>query len=148
MFGPLLNGVNYQWYNCSNQSLVQGETSRTISLNLGDTNSYALILTLSGIGCKDTSDCLSIPIIQTIKNTGIPAFELFPNPSKGKVRLIGNLRENVEITIFDSKGLPLIKWSIDELIEEELELTEFPKGVYYLRLYSKLKEENIKLILN
>lgn len=48
-------GATYQWINCSNTTVLMGETNQSYTIT--DTDSYAVIVTQNG--CSDTSSCVN-----------------------------------------------------------------------------------------
>lgn len=48
--------INYQWYNCTTNTIISGATSKDFSVN--SSSDYAVILTKQG--CTDTTNCMQV----------------------------------------------------------------------------------------
>jgi len=95
------NGVTYQWINCSNNTIITGETN--VSYTPTQSGSYAVIIAQNG--CQDTSSCQSIQLA-SLKEITSEDVIIFPNPSSGEFSLnIGDqLKGQLEISIYSSLG--------------------------------------------
>lgn len=98
----------------------------------------------------DTVQCiLSYPCSLTgVDENEEEGLNIFPNPSDGIFNIEGSTENSLkELTIYDSNGrLVLIR--NHNIKNNSIDLSAFPKGMYYLRSNSKQKDFNIKLIRN
>jgi hypothetical protein len=120
-------GVVYQWIDCSNSSIIIGETN---ALFVPTTSgSYAVII--SNGACEDTSACRTI-IIQTIGEISLSKNEirLYPNPSQGIVNVVST--DKLErLRLYDLNGK--IKLECHENCAG-LNVSEIERGVYLLKI--------------
>ena len=73
-------------------------------------------------------------LVQDVNELNVKNISLYPNPSTGivNVRNSGDL----DISVFNSLGLELINVKIYSDIEKSIDLSQYPNGVYYIRLYN------------
>lgn len=86
-------------------------------------------------GCSDTSSCYEINTVGISHNNSRPAISIYPNPSNGKFQIsVGNLQqsENFNLEIFNIEGKQIYQ-SINS--NSEIELSNQPKGIYFLKIY-------------
>src|SRR5690554_2213116 len=95
------NGVTYQWINCSNNTIITGETNS--SFTPSQSGSYAVVVYQNG--CQDTSSCKTIQLA-SLEELSSENFTIYPNPSSGNFSLnIGDqLLGKLEITIYSALG--------------------------------------------
>ena len=67
---------------------------------------------------------------------------IFPNPTKGKFRIESENRTISDVSVIDLSGRIIYSDSFKNVNSKEIDLTEFPKGLYILQL----NIENEKLI--
>lgn len=71
-------------------------------------------------------------------------FTIWPNPTSGIIRISGNDFNKLEV--YNATGQLIISKVNNE---KELDLSNNPKGIYFLKIYdSNQKAENIKIIIN
>jgi len=132
-----------------------GDTTQTIivdstGIGIGNKN-FSVIVTQQGCVNSDTikvtvMDCSGIS--ENIKLLGI---NIYPNPSQGKINIdIPEGLDGLEITVFNSIGQKILSELITtkSKIIKTIDLSELPKGVYYIGLKSKEKQKFVKVILN
>jgi hypothetical protein len=123
-----LAGETYQWIDCSDSSVIAGETSQTFTPSVS--GSYAVILT--DALCSDTSACETF-ITGGLESSGDAQFNLYPNPTRGIVTILFGKMTDVElIAISDISGrviyrLPSVS---GELLQ--LDLSGFENGNYFV----------------
>lgn len=81
--------------------------------------------------------------IKTVKNTN--EFELFPNPTNGLFTIHSNSMK--QIKVFDITGKNVINLITVNPSEQIVDLTNQSKGIYFVNIISKSKNEMIKLII-
>jgi hypothetical protein len=79
--------------------------------------------------------CVGIPDGEN----GLLTVKVFPNPSDGRFNLrIDNISDKLEMSIMDMTGQILMHETVssdNETFMKEFDITTYPKGVYFLRLY-------------
>ncbi|MDX1447411.1 T9SS type A sorting domain-containing protein, partial [Lishizhenia sp.] len=119
--------ATFQWLYCINMSFVTNQTGSTFTpQGNGD---YALQVTNGS--CVDTSDCFSI------NNVGIATeneatFNVYPNPTVGAFKVSFTEVNTGAIVITDLQGKVMATTSFDTTNEVALDLTNAPKGVYFV----------------
>ncbi|MGB0165877.1 MAG: T9SS type A sorting domain-containing protein [Luteibaculum sp.] len=123
-----------QWLDCNdNFAEIPGETSNSFSPNSdGD---YAARVVKNN--CVDTTNCYKFQksSIGTFEQI---AFRLFPNPSKGKVHIQLDGKEQIEaVKLYNTQGQLLSSESAVQQAELELDLDFLPQGIYLIEVHSK-----------
>lgn len=125
--------ANYQWVDCANAyAEIPGATLQTFE-PLTD-GQYAVVVELNG--CIDTSDCVTVFGLGVSMTDENKMIIISPNPTNGSISV--NLGEYVNqgsvriITVNGQVMSPLSGFSGSTL---QLDLSEFPTGVYILELY-------------
>jgi len=84
----------------------------------------------------DTLNCLTTAISE-IDYTGI-AFEVYPNPTNGLLNI--NLKENKEgVSIYNSNARLIKQLNLNKGVHQ-LDLSEYPNGIYFIRSASQSKK--------
>ncbi|PKR80846.1 hypothetical protein CW751_08775, partial [Brumimicrobium salinarum] len=139
------NGVTYQWINCSNNTIITGETN--VSYTPTQSGSYAVIIAQNG--CQDTSSCQSIQLA-SLKEITNEEFTIYPNPTSGEISLnIGDqLKGQLEITIFSTLGKKVyFKKTNVNTKQLTVSCTDLKTGVYIMNINNGHKKASRKLII-
>ena len=132
-----------------------GDTTQTIivdSTGIGIGNKdFSVIVTQQGCVNADTikiivMDCSGIS--ENIESLGI---NIYPNPSQGKINIdIPDGLDGLEITVFNSIGQKILSELITSKskITKTIDLSEVPKGIYFIGLKSDGEQQFRKVILN
>jgi uncharacterized repeat protein (TIGR03803 family) len=121
-------GANYQWIDCSDNSLIAGETNQ--SFNVGIDGNYAVIVTQNN--CSDTSECLSIITVGLNKTVSKTSFCVLPNPAHDEIKITLPNQENVSanlIMITNALGELMIK---QKNINKNININGLGSGVYFI----------------
>jgi hypothetical protein len=132
-------GASYQWIDCSDDSDISGETSSTFTPT--ETGDYACIITN---GCAvDTTDCVSITVATTSLNQpSIENVSVYPNPTSKNVSIQGLKKiDKVEITSVTGRQM-----NVSMPLEKEINVVDYPSGIYFVKIYSEGKILTKKLI--
>ena len=109
----------------------------------GETETINNISSNQSIIIKDGSGILSNDTV--FKTT---TFGVYPNPSNnGIFKITTTNQEIISLQVFDLSGRLIIKKS-DISNNDEINLSQYQKGIYMARLSSKTKNEVLKLILD
>ena len=130
------------------------ETANCIAVHPGGTDIYIGGLFSSGVvsfgaynvykGCGDDVFVAKLlgPLVGIQEYVSNETVSAFPNPTSGKIFI----REKGEITVYNSLGEIVLSENITEA--NEIDLSNQPKGVYYVKLSdSNLKTKTGKLIV-
>jgi len=126
--------VSYLW--------STGDTTQTLNVDSVGTGmgseTYSVTVT-DYLGCQG-SDTIVITFTGIHELSNDYNVNLFPNPTKGKliVEITGNLNEAFELNIISIHGQNVYSESIPRItgneFTKELDLSVYPKGVYFIRL--------------
>ncbi len=132
-----------------------GETTKTITVSTAGTYSVRVY---SAANCFS----ISLPVTITELSTGIStvddqsnlnSFIAYPNPAHDRITFtyIANSNEDASLVIFDIAGREMKRNEINAYVGEnkiELNVDDFPRGVYFAFLITKNDKQTIRLILN
>ncbi|MCE9540837.1 MAG: T9SS type A sorting domain-containing protein [Bacteroidetes bacterium] len=140
------SGVSFQWINCNGNTLISGQTNQ--SYNPTSNGTYAVIITKSG--CSDTSSCYSVFSTMLATNAYLlPQIKIYPKPSTGKF-IIENVDlrfKNYDLKIYNVLGEKLYSAGFNSKIQHEIDLSNAPKGIYFIELQSEGNKFNDKIII-
>jgi uncharacterized delta-60 repeat protein len=122
---------SYQWIDCANNNLLDGETTQTLILQTN--GSYACIGT-NADGCSDTSNCI------VINNLGLDhfaeeQFTIAPNPASNSVVITFNPNEHHILQVIDAQGKTMQSLTVQN--GDNIDLHQLKSGVYFFRLTTK-----------
>lgn len=124
--------ANYQWLEFvnNNWNVLNGDTSQSFTATLNGI--WAVEITLNR--CIDTSETISTLTIglNEDETSQINLFELFPNPTNGKLFINGN-KVGERLRIFDLSG----KVVLEDLLSSttnSLNLQHLEKGIYFIEI--------------
>jgi hypothetical protein len=135
-----VNGLTYQWINCTDQTPIIGQFA--ITYNPPSNGVYAVVVT-NGCGA-DTSLCTSITTIGLDEYQTSPIL-LYPNPNNGAfvLEMSANLIGQV-IQIYDMSGR-LIQETTAKDMKQYIEFKDIAPGSYWLKIGT---EAPVKLVKN
>ena len=127
------NTGSYQWIDCSDNSIVDGETASSFTPTTS--GEYAVILTQGA--CFDTSDCYTV-FVSGIGNSELNlGYEVYPNPADEYVTIdMINEHTNVTLRVVDMTGKVLLIEEMDRLIHTNLDISRFKAGMYLIQINS------------
>ncbi|MCK5788809.1 MAG: T9SS type A sorting domain-containing protein, partial [Chlamydiia bacterium] len=132
-----LSGENYQWIDCNdNNSLISGETNPSFTALIN--GSYAVII--NDGTCSDTSACIMVNSVEIHELDDASSIIIYPNPSIGQITV--ESPNAVQVEIYNLSGV-LIK----RTNKKELDLSQEAKGIYFVKLITKINIETTKLII-
>jgi hypothetical protein len=136
--------ASYRWLDCDNTlAVIPGETGR--SYTPLSTGNYAAEISMNG--CTDTSDCVYVELL------GYPGhasadFALYPNPNHGTftLEIAGTVTQEMSMGIFNASGTRIYEEPALRAGTHLIDLTSFPKGVYFMTIRSKDFVTTMKVI--
>jgi guanyl-specific ribonuclease Sa len=145
----LIPGENIKWYSTPNASTAKtskkaAETPLPLSTVLVDNTTYYASQTINGI---ESTERLAVTAkLGSLGTTDlvIKDFTFYPNPVKN-VLTITNTSLIDEVTLISIKGETLLTKKINNL-RSEIDLSNFSKGVYFLKVKAEGTEKTVKLI--
>ncbi len=135
-------GAGYQWLNCnSGYAIIQGATNRSYTATAN--GAYAVIVTLDGNGCSDTSACVTINNIGIDEFSNHHQFSVYPNPFRGNITIINPEKSVIEILNIEGQ---ILKTVTSDSKKITVDLENLPGGVYFIRARTD-KEDVTKMIV-
>ena len=140
--------ISYHWEFGNGDALIQNEYLEYFEYSYFDYGfgTYTITLTVTGDNC-DASTEQTITILDevNIKTTENSLLQIFPNPSNGIFTInfnsqIQNLT-NSQIVIANINGQVIYKSNINSKTINTIDLSNYPSGIYILKLISE--DENI-----
>lgn len=136
-------GATYQWINCDNGGTdIDGATSKDFTATVN--GNYAVVATYNS--CTDTSLCVSIthldPSLTGLNDTkDMGSLAFYPNPSGGVYTL--NTSGNYVMMVYNLLGEKILEESNGNNV---LDLTSYPKGIYFVNLQLGNTTKKLKLM--
>lgn len=82
----------------------------------------------------------------TVDNVKELSFVIYPNPSSEKLSVINNLTDKLDLIQIYNQAGELVKSLIP--LNNYLNISDLPKGVYFLKIYSNSITETVKILKN
>ena len=135
------NASSYQWYRCdSGMQMLVGDTGRYYTpMNTGN---YAVVMK-NDLGCEDTSDCVNYMIVIQSSNN-IRKLNI-ANPVSHQIELPLHINFT-EIELISSLGQK-IKCNKANKTSSTIDVSDLPKGIYYLRARDEMNQNYFEKIL-
>jgi len=143
-------------------STVQGMTSDTLSLALVSTNTGAAtnvnfsskesavatnrpaVIITSGVNAARTASAATTLIQLQQSLTGI---SVYPNPAKNYIHITTGNNKNISWQLFSASGQLLLKRTMKNN-NEQVDISSYNNGIYYLELRNKEQASIQKIIIN
>ena len=120
-------GVNYQWIDCSNNSIIVGAVNQSYTaIANGD---YAVII--SNGSCADTSICYSITGIGIDESEANALIQIYPNPAKKKITIEGEGMREIEVVNSIGQKVKTVKVTSDKF---SIDMSNLARGVYLIHV--------------
>jgi hypothetical protein len=143
-------GFRARWYKDGLE--IPGQTGTQIPY-LGDGVYQVEIFNIQFPACISSSDTVRISTVG-IENESLNSYKLdvFPNPTNSSLNVsLYILANQVEINILDMTGKSVYSEKFDisnEKLEQKIDVSNFAKGVYTLRITSNGQRINRKVVVN
>lgn len=93
---------------------------------------------------------LAEDVITTVEKNDGARYTIFPNPAKNTITISGNLSRTImieEVTLMDLLSRPVYHEAVQNKEEQIINTTQFPAGLYLLRIKSSQKEFTTKVVI-
>lgn len=133
----------YQWYDCTNDTVIAGATASSYSpSHSGD---YAVIL--QNGSCRDTSDCYSYTTVGLNEEHFQNEISFYPNPCNGLVNIeLPQKQESLQIKVRNIHGQLVQEEQFVNQSNLQLQLNDKP-GIYFIELVNEQGERaNVKVV--
>jgi hypothetical protein len=152
------NALSYVWYIYPAEAgTIEGEGTMAV-VTWSQEYFGPVFIQVKGVNdCGEGEFCEPLEVIAD-PCVGIPddgssviTVKVFPNPSDGRFNLhIDNVSGKLEMSIMDMTGQVLYEETVNSvtgLFKKEFDITTYPKGVYFLRLYGDNVQKVERLIV-
>lgn len=133
----------YQWINCTNGNQpISGANSQNYTVTAN--GSYAVIL--SECGESDTTDCFVVDDLGITSEELDQLIQVYPNPVRDKIVIESIHNVILEVCLLDLHGKEIYK-KFGSSNSLELELSEYSRGVYLMKIISTLGTKTERIII-
>jgi hypothetical protein len=130
----------YVWMNTN-----QSGSAHTFSSNIINTNTVSVIGTDVN-GCKDTAAVVvKVSLCTGLGENGSSSLLIYPNPSVGKFTV--KSENDIVVQIVNELGQVLIVAELNEQNERQIEISDLPKGIYFIQGENKNGRLKHKLLV-
>ena len=153
---PTTGASAYLWtlYPVSAGNIAGSGLTATVTWNAAYHGfAYVKVIAINDCGAVP-SDSLEVNVYNSVglweSHNDLMIVQIMPNPNKGSFKLsITGMEGKLEITIFSSYGSLIESHTLknEGNINMEFNLTELPKGLYFIRLYNDRINQLKKLII-
>lgn len=106
------------------------------------------LMKIDSNGCVDTSNCVIVSSLNETSNLKHQTLSVYPNPSTGLFTLkLPELVTKGILTIFDYTGKQILQQPITQ-IATQIDVTRYPKGIYFYRVATKKELFTGKMVVN
>jgi hypothetical protein len=124
--------MTVQWVNCSDMSVIPGETDVIYEPEL--TGSYAIVITDNVYGCTDTSNCALVDFTGIDELTASETLEAYPVPTNGKVTIVSSGASISRIELIDLLG-NVLQVNEPQAMQTDLDLSAYASGQFFVKVY-------------
>ncbi len=138
--------ATYQWLDCNNNyAIIPNETGQLFTAT--SSGNYAVEVTSTINGCKDTSLCYPITLVGIDENEFDSQIAVFPNPTSDHITIaLGAVMSGVTTQVYNVYGKLISESNHQAANQVELELGE-SDGVYFIHLISDRGERVVKKVV-
>jgi hypothetical protein len=134
-------GANYRWLDCNNNNaVIPGEISQSYTATVS--GNFAVEITLNN--CIDTSACENI-IVSDVEEKTTSLASIYPNPTKDYINITLNSINNIYYTLSNVEGKILINNNLINHKTILVDLTQYPKGLYLLKVTDNDTSQTFKI---
>lgn len=154
---PVLNATKYFW-NYTGNAINIPDTSNSVSIPFSTNSTSGMLTVKASVGKCESLSSDSLHIFYGDCTTGIlestvfDPIQIYPNPSTGIINIL--LPEDVHQSYFISVINVLGKevYSLNKMAnintpEQQINLSNLAKGIYYLNFHSQMHQKSFKIVL-
>src|SRR5690554_5095442 len=133
-------GLNYQWIDCSDNSIIVGETG--VSYTATVSGSYAVIIT-DGT-CVDTSTCVTVNI-SSLNDNDFAGVKIYPNPVKEVLHISNENGTLQSVEVVSATGSIVYSSTISSS-NFTVNTAQLNAGVYFVNVRTENSAKTFKVI--
>src|SRR5690554_2187879 len=133
-------GLNYQWIDCSDNSIIVGETG--VSYTATVSGSYAVIIT-DGT-CVDTSTCVTVNI-SSLNDNDFAGVKIYPNPVKEVLNITNENGTLQSVEVVSATGSIVYSSTISSS-NFTVNTAQLNAGVYFVNVRTENSAKTFKVI--
>ncbi|TAF71447.1 MAG: T9SS C-terminal target domain-containing protein, partial [Flavobacterium sp.] len=133
-------GATYQWYKCSDNSVV-GTNSNTFTPT--ETGDYKVDITIGS--CTVTSACTTVATLNTIDFETTSKVIIYPNPSQGIINV--KTTTNSDFQVINLLGQVLQTFKTEADVIQTIELQNLNDSFYFIKEINNVTSKAHKIII-
>lgn len=110
-----------------------------------------IVLILATFLCNAQDDKLNSSQLKELQSQkfNLNGVKLFPNPSSDEISIEFKAQVlNLNLEIIDTRGRLMFKNKSENTSLKKINISTFPQGVYFIRIYSETVEDFLKFVKN
>ena len=136
-------GTTYQWINCTGNTNIAGETSRTFAPQ--QSGSYSVRITENG--CTAISSCVDVVIVGIEDSYG-DKITVYPNPISTDITIeLPVPSKNILVDITDATGKSVLRKTYKAAKTIEMDVRSLSPGIYFINVNTSDIRSTIKVIV-
>ena len=151
----MLGALNYIWTVPGGAVINSGQGTKNLNLNFGSVASANGIITVKSSNSCGTSTAKVLAVVTSVcprLGDAVTQLQVYPNPANSYINVSFNVEQSQQATIIlrDAAGRIVYNEAIDAatgLNNQQIELSNLAKGVYFVQLQTGDSSENTRLIV-
>lgn len=135
--------ATYQWVNCPAMTEINGATGASFTAE--QEGSYAVIVTDNQHGCEVTSECIDIFFTDIEEQNTDNGLSVYPVPAENFVAIVSADASISRLQLIDMTGRVLADENVNAQ-QAQLDLSNYPVGQFFVRVYRNGSVETVKVI--
>ena len=133
-----------QWINCSDMSVIPGETDVVFNPELN--GSYAIVIVDNVYGCRDTSNCVSVDFTG-IEEMAASELTIYPVPTNGKITIASTNAVIERLELIDLLG-KVLETAEPNALQTSLDFSAYEANTFFLRVSRAGQTTLLKVVKN
>jgi hypothetical protein len=133
------SGAAYQWYNCDTDASIPGAVNQSYAPAAN--GNYAVEVTIGS--CTELSECLFFGALG-LDDFSTEELKIYPIPAKNFITIELSSEISTNLNLFDVSGKLVLDQNISE--STELDISDLPQGVYFLKVSTDEKSGTYKIV--
>jgi len=140
------NNSYYQWVDCNDSySFITNTISNEREIEIVEAGNYAVII--NNNNCIDTSACVYVDFVSLSEYVSTNLIKIYPNPSQGKFTISSPGTKEFIVRLTNSIG-ELVYVNNEPSMNKIIDISQLPKGIYFVRIKFENSVITKKIVLN